>query len=158
MEPESVSWDDSRLTTAIKEYSQGEYNLAFKTFKSLASEDYVNSDNKSEIKIYASQIIYTKKKYEDAWNIYRELTKDDETKLKALINMANCYQNYNGPVQNEDLFKVALELYNIKKYNEAFNIFSKLTSSKNNEFKFLATCFKASYHISGYNNIISTLN
>ncbi|CAG8807541.1 24564_t:CDS:1, partial [Racocetra persica] len=48
------------------------------------------------------------------------LTKHDETKLEALIKMANCYQNYNDLLfQNEDLAsKVALGLYNKKKYKE----------------------------------------
>ncbi|CAG8496731.1 7124_t:CDS:1 [Dentiscutata heterogama] len=194
MEPEGKSWDDSRLKAAINEYNKRKYSSAFSTFKSLASYDYSDSFDKSEIKIYSlstfylalcyihgngvkqdkpkalsiTDHLYNKGKYNDAWNIYRELTEGDEMKLTALVKMTNCYQINEHDPKEDNFFKVALELYNKKKYKEAFNIFSKFTSSRNSEIRFLATCFKAFYHISGYNNIkrnknnalniISTLN
>ncbi|CAG8784308.1 28701_t:CDS:2 [Gigaspora margarita] len=92
---------------------QGSYHAAVTN----TSEDYVNSVDKSGIKIYGqatfylalchihghgveqdkqfalkiAKHLYEKNKYEDAWNIYRELTndEDDKTKLEALIKMAN---------------------------------------------------------------------
>ncbi|CAG8647315.1 16536_t:CDS:1, partial [Racocetra fulgida] len=70
------------------------------------------------------------KKYEDAWNIYHELTKDDKVKLTALINMADCYKELS---HKEDIaFTTALELYSNKKYKESFDIFCKLSLSKKN--------------------------
>ncbi|CAG8550666.1 25452_t:CDS:2 [Dentiscutata erythropus] len=153
-------WDEERLETAIKEYENGKYTQAYHTFNSLADKGYMSSTSKKGIEIYGQSTfylalcykyghgvkkdksqalgianhLYKKNKFNNAWNVYRELIgdyEDDEKKLKILIKMANCYQNYNKLFQNEDIntFKTALELYNKKKYKEAFDIFSKLTSN-----------------------------
>ncbi|CAG8546888.1 6086_t:CDS:2 [Dentiscutata erythropus] len=90
------------------------------------------------------------KKYEDAWNIYSELTKDDEIKL---LKMANCYLT--GKVEKDErlVLNTGFNLYNKRKYKEAFNIFSKLISSKNEEISFQARCIIACYHLYEYNGI-----
>ncbi|KAF0399008.1 hypothetical protein F8M41_009791 [Gigaspora margarita] len=168
------------LKNAINAYKKGEYKLALQTFKSLASKDYSNSTDKNDMKIYGQATFYLalcymhrhgviqnkgyalsianhlliNKKYNDAWNIYRELIEDEETKFTALVNMSICYNQEKKLFHNEEItFKISLELYSKKKYKEAFDIFSKLTSSTNDEIKFIVTCLKASYNISEYNNI-----
>ncbi|CAG8820143.1 24766_t:CDS:2 [Gigaspora margarita] len=124
--------DNIRLRNAIKAYEKEEHKSAFQTFKSLASRDYSDSTDKSGIKIY-------------------ELTEDDEKKSIALISMTSCYNKEKKLIQKEEIaFKISLELYSKKKYKEAFDIFFKLTSSTNDEIKFIVTCLKASYNISGY--------
>ncbi|CAG8483464.1 10829_t:CDS:1 [Racocetra fulgida] len=161
-----------RLNSAITKYQSGNYQEAFSDLKNLLDEIYPQEEGL--IKIYGQATYYLalcsmqgkkdreytlkianhlrdNKLYEDAWNIYRELTKDDEVKLIALVYMAECFKEL---IHKEELaFKIALELYSKKKYKESFDIFYKLSLSKNDEIKFLATCFIASYHISGYNNI-----
>ncbi|CAG8852140.1 23572_t:CDS:1 [Gigaspora margarita] len=168
------------LRNAIKAYNKREYKPAFQTFKSLASKDYSDSTDETGMKIYGQATFYlalcymhghgvkqnkdyalsianhllTNKKYNAAWNIYRELTEDGGMKFAALVNMAFCYNQEKKLIHNEEIaFKISLELYSKKKYKEAFDIFSKLTSSTNDEIKFIVTCLKASYNISGYNNI-----
>ncbi|CAG8831544.1 25242_t:CDS:2, partial [Gigaspora margarita] len=97
--------DDIRLRNAIKAYKKGEHKSAFQTFKSLASRDYSDSTDESE------------------------LTEDDKKKSTALISMASCYNKKKKLIQKEEItFKISLELYSKKKYKEAFDIFSKLTS------------------------------
>ncbi|CAG8667013.1 14947_t:CDS:1, partial [Cetraspora pellucida] len=92
-------------------YEKGEHQVAFSTFNDLKNEPnldsktnrlakyylalcYIHGHGVNQNKAYALRTandFHDNNKYEDAWNIYRELTKDDEMKLKALINMAECY-------------------------------------------------------------------
>ncbi|CAG8747754.1 7685_t:CDS:1, partial [Racocetra persica] len=171
------SEDIFRLNFAIDKYKKGQqYDVAFSIFKDLMKDQYYsNSNDESKIKIYNQATYYSALCYlyehgveqdkayalditdnlhnsEDVWDIYQELIEDDEIKLTALIKIASCYNK--KIIQSESLaFKIALELYSKNKYKESYEIFSKLSSSKNDVIKFLATCFKASYYISGYNNI-----
>ncbi|CAG8504538.1 7699_t:CDS:1, partial [Cetraspora pellucida] len=100
-----------RINYMIKKYEKGKHQVAFSTFNDLKNEPnldsktshlakyylalcYIHEHGVSQNKAYALRTannFYNNNKYEDAWNIYRELTKDDEMKLKALINMAEYY-------------------------------------------------------------------
>ncbi|CAG8804003.1 9740_t:CDS:2, partial [Gigaspora margarita] len=64
------SWDDSKLKIAINNYNRGEYQQAYPTFKSLASEDYVNSNDRSGIKIYevTATLVNNRIYFNGGWN------------------------------------------------------------------------------------------
>ncbi|CAG8671329.1 15801_t:CDS:2, partial [Dentiscutata erythropus] len=108
--------------------------------------------------IDAAEYLYKYKKYEDAWNIYSELAKTDNIKLDALKQMANYYNNEHVKKDERLIFEIALELYSKKQYKDAYNIFLKLTNSNDSEIKLITIYIKASYYITGYNDVRKNKN
>ncbi|CAG8536471.1 8907_t:CDS:1, partial [Scutellospora calospora] len=182
-----ISLNEFNLRSAIECYNkkdEANARSSYLTFKELTNYTYANSNEESQVKIFGQAMLYLalcnihefgvkqnektnplsiakylhdKKRYEDAWRIYSELAKDDEVKLKALSNIADYY--ILGHVRKDDLgFKIALEFYSKKKYEEVFKIFSILTFSQDSEIKFLVTCLMASYYLFGHNNVIKDKN
>ncbi|CAG8525453.1 15725_t:CDS:2, partial [Cetraspora pellucida] len=95
-------------------------------------ENDENDSTKTESNILEAE---KKMKIRDAWNIYFELAKakNDEEKL---FKMVNCYLI--GKVEKDEclVLNTEINLYNKRKYIEAYNIFLKLISSKNKEISF----------------------
>ncbi|CAG8762555.1 35789_t:CDS:1 [Gigaspora margarita] len=179
-----ISWNELKLNTAIKDYNDKKYKQAFESFYDFVTTPRSESRKPSNIKIIGlatyymalcymygngveqdieraigvAEYLHKYKKYEDAWNIYSELAKADNIKLDALTRMANYYNN--GYVKKDErlIFEIALELYSKKQYKDAYNIFLKLTNSNDSEIKLITTCIKASYYITGYNDVRKNKN